>query len=393
VTDSPAFAPDLARVEGRGRARTDRFAPLSDAIAAGRSLHEVARAAAGALDASLLVTDDNGATLAVVARSPADERALLSRASASPAHELRRGDRTVGRLLLRAGESPPPSALRVVGTLIAAEVERHGANDRSARAEESRQARALLAGGSPRAAGELSRGGAVLVVRVAATARIPSAWEERLLLIVRRAAAVAVHGPLATTLEPSTDAFGGDSRIAVVLPAPGDVSVRGAAERIAGSLAGAERGHRLALGYSRHTGGRPDFLRAGREAELAAALAGPSALLAFADTGAYRLLLPVGRSGSSELRRFYGDTVGPLVDHDASRGTDLVETLEAFLASDASPSRAAERLLTHRHTVRHRLRRIRELTGLDVGTTRGRERLSLGLKAMRVLAVWAPVAA
>ena len=46
-----------------------------------------------------------------------------------------------------------------------------------------------------------------------------------------------------------------------------------------------------------------------------------------------------------------------------------------------------EALFTHRHTVRYRLERVRELAGLDVGSSDGRERLSLGLKAMRVLGI------
>ncbi|MFM9138983.1 MAG: helix-turn-helix domain-containing protein, partial [Solirubrobacterales bacterium] len=47
----------------------------------------------------------------------------------------------------------------------------------------------------------------------------------------------------------------------------------------------------------------------------------------------------------------------------------------------------AQRLFTHRHTVRYRLERVRELSGLDVGSSDGREKLSLGLKAMRVLGI------
>ena len=53
-------------------------------------------------------------------------------------------------------------------------------------------------------------------------------------------------------------------------------------------------------------------------------------------------------------------------------------------------ARTAEKLFTHRHTIRYRLDRVRELTGLDVGSTDGRERLSLGLKAMRVLGIAPP---
>jgi hypothetical protein len=50
-------------------------------------------------------------------------------------------------------------------------------------------------------------------------------------------------------------------------------------------------------------------------------------------------------------------------------------------------AQTAQRLFTHRHTVRYRLDRVRELSGLDVGSTDGRERLGLGLKSMRVLGI------
>ena len=40
--------------------------------------------------------------------------------------------------------------------------------------------------------------------------------------------------------------------------------------------------------------------------------------------------------------------------------------------------------------IRYRFERVRELTGLDVSSIDGREKLSLGLKAMRVLGIALP---
>ena len=53
-------------------------------------------------------------------------------------------------------------------------------------------------------------------------------------------------------------------------------------------------------------------------------------------------------------------------------------------------AQTAARLYTHRHTIRYRLERVRDLCGLDVSSTDGREKLGLGLKAMRVLGIAAP---
>ena len=108
-------------------------------------------------------------------------------------------------------------------------------------------------------------------------------------------------------------------------------------------------------------------------------------LLAFEDTGAYRLLLSAMSEDPAELQRFYAETVEPLVAYDEQYETDLVQTVEAFLEADGNVAGTAQKLFTHRHTVRYRLERVKELCGLDVGSTDGREKLSLGLKAMRVL--------
>ena len=59
----------------------------------------------------------------------------------------------------------------------------------------------------------------------------------------------------------------------------------------------------------------------------------------------------------------------------------------AFLEADGNVAGTAQRLFTHRHTIYYRLERVRELCGLDVSSSDGREKLSLGLKAMRVLGI------
>jgi DNA-binding PucR family transcriptional regulator len=111
--------------------------------------------------------------------------------------------------------------------------------------------------------------------------------------------------------------------------------------------------------------------------------------LSYEETGTYQLLLP-HMNDPVELRRFYDETVRPLVAYDEQYETDLLGTLSTFLECDANVNATASRLITHRHTVRYRFERVRELTGLDVSSTDGREKLSLGLKAMRVLGIAPP---
>ena len=152
-------------------------------------------------------------------------------------------------------------------------------------------------------------------------------------------------------------------------------------------------GHTFALGRSRVADDPMDLHRAGNEALLAVNVAEGDEehpLLAFEQTGAYRLLLSAMSEDPAELQRFYAETVEPLVAYDDQYETDLVRTVEAFLDNDGNVAGTAQKLFTHRHTIRYRLERVRELSGLDVGSTDGREKLSLGLKAMRVLGVTAP---
>ena len=149
-------------------------------------------------------------------------------------------------------------------------------------------------------------------------------------------------------------------------------------------------GHTFAIGRSRIAGDPDDLHRAAAEALLAANVAEGDQerrVLAFEETGAYRLLLSAMSEDPGELQRFYAETVEPLVAYDEQYETDLLQTVEAFLDADGNVAGTAQRLYTHRHTIRYRLERVRELTGLDVGSTDGREKLSLGLKAMRVLGI------
>lgn len=85
-------------------------------------------------------------------------------------------------------------------------------------------------------------------------------------------------------------------------------------------------------------------------------------------------------------RRIHDETVAAIARYDDQYRTSLLETLTTWLACDASVSVAAAQLFAHRHTIRYRLDRIRELTGLDTSVSADRERLVLGLRARQVLA-------
>jgi sugar diacid utilization regulator len=119
--------------------------------------------------------------------------------------------------------------------------------------------------------------------------------------------------------------------------------------------------------------------------EIGHRIRGPSSVSTFEATGTYKLLFRVLQENPEELEAFYSETLEPVVLYDSRYGTDLVQTLTTYLQNDASTVRTAGDLFAHRHTIRYRLDRVGELTGLDVDKSEDRERLTLGIKAMQLL--------
>ena len=139
-------------------------------------------------------------------------------------------------------------------------------------------------------------------------------------------------------------------------------------------------GFAVTVARSRWTADPVDLYRAGKEALLAANVgeAEGRELIAFEETGAYRLLLPAMSEDPAELERFYEETVAPLVAYDDQYETDLLATVETFLDNDGNVTPTAESLFTHRHTVRYRLERVKELAGHDIFSTEGRRSSASG---------------
>ena len=119
--------------------------------------------------------------------------------------------------------------------------------------------------------------------------------------------------------------------------------------------------------------------------EIGHRINGPSSVSTFEGTGTYKLLFRVLQENPEELEAFYGETLEPVVRYDSRYGTELVHTLTTYLDNDASTVKTATDLFAHRHTIRYRLDRVGELTGLDVDKSEDREQLTLGIKAMQLL--------
>jgi sugar diacid utilization regulator len=373
------------------------FSAITDAVEGGAGLPEILRAASRALDASLILIDRSAAVLAVAARSPADERSLMRDTEDVTTLELRVAESPVGQLRMRArGSRPDGALLRLVTTLIASEVERVRAPERASEEAATSFQRAVLerqivdrdelvARGKAMGT-DLASGGSVAVVRAHPRKATEDDWRRRLLAVAARGARSIAPGSISAPTE--VDA----GEVVILVPDPDGEAGKRVSSAVLRELESGLVGFTITIGRSRRVEDPLDLQRARNEALLALNVAeGDSQRpeLAYEQTGTYQLLLPY-MSDPAELQRFYRETVRPLVSYDEQYETDLLGTLSTFLECDANVNATAARLITHRHTIRYRFERVRELTGLDVSSTDGREKLSLGLKAMRVLGIAAP---
>ncbi len=382
------------------RADPGSLEELSAAIEAGAGMPAVARAAGRALDASVAVIDRASNVLAVATASPDEERKLLAGGAGVETVELRVADSSVGELRWRPrGDDEPDAALlRMVGTLLGLELERSRSPEWATEEAAGDFVRALLSREitdrgdiEARAAelgSDLSGGTGVVIARAVPHVAQTGEWRARVLAIGLRAVRAVSAGALAAEGDPE----GERTEVIAVVPADGDERLARAADSLAGELEQGLSGFTVSVARSRVAADPVDVYRAGQEALLAANVgeAEGTRVLAFEDTGAYRLLLPAMSEDPAELERFYSETVEPLLAYDEQYETDLVGTVETYLDNDGNVAATAQQLFTHRHTIRYRLERARELCGHDVTSTEGREKLGLGLKAMRVLGIASP---
>ncbi len=140
---------------------------------------------------------------------------------------------------------------------------------------------------------------------------------------------------------------------------------RGAAARGAGAGSGATA---RSIGVSELRDAPDDAPGAYREARDAAtiahALLRDGGAIAYSQVGAYRYLVQIGADDAPRDRM--RAAVDLLIDYDRRRRTALLDTLERYLSERRSVIESARALYIHPNTLRQRLGRIEELTGLDL---------------------------
>jgi DNA-binding PucR family transcriptional regulator len=129
-----------------------------------------------------------------------------------------------------------------------------------------------------------------------------------------------------------------------------------------------ELGGSVAIGVSNVCTGAASFPAGFEEARHA--LLGTTVLLAqpsvmtYDELGPYKYLLPM--SLDVAVRDSHQEAVARLAAYDRERSTSLFRTLEEFLHRRGNISASAEALFVHPNTLRQRLRRIMEISELDL---------------------------
>jgi purine catabolism regulator len=143
----------------------------------------------------------------------------------------------------------------------------------------------------------------------------------------------------------------------------------------------ATRGIRIGIGESvAHESIRNSYL----SAVLALRAAPPERKIASPkDLGSYGLLL--GAQPRPVLEGFVRSVLGPLIDRDKAKHSQLVASVRAFIEAGGRWEPGAETLGVHRHTLRYRVRQAEELLGRDLGSAEDRLELWLALKAADLL--------
>jgi purine catabolism regulator len=142
----------------------------------------------------------------------------------------------------------------------------------------------------------------------------------------------------------------------------------------------------VSSGISRRVRGVAGIKKGFREAKVALDLGkvifGKGMDIHYEMLGIYGLLL--GQADVNEQRRFADEIVGKLREYDASKGGELLKTLEAYFSTNGNARQTAELMYAHYNTILYRLRKIKELTGLDPNHADQRLSLQTALRLSRI---------
>jgi sugar diacid utilization regulator len=183
--------------------------------------------------------------------------------------------------------------------------------------------------------------------------------------------------------------------IAALVPAGDDpAAARLLGERIAERVAADHPGLALTVGISGEatsTGELPEaYAQACSALSAAPLISGPTQVAVLDELGVLQFLLAPGDHDA--LSRFAHTVLGTVIAYDEEHQSQLIRTVDQYLANDCNLQRTAEQVFVHPKTVRYRLDRVEEMCGLDFSRQRDRFDAQLAISIVSTLAIGAVAA-
>ncbi len=103
----------------------------------------------------------------------------------------------------------------------------------------------------------------------------------------------------------------------------------------------------------------------------------------FEDLGIYAILWESGNK--QQLKEYALSMLSPLLAYDREHNTNLLWTLELFLENKCGYSETSKAAFLHINTLRYRLKRVEELTGLNLARNEDRFQAQLSIRLLKIL--------
>jgi PucR family transcriptional regulator, purine catabolism regulatory protein len=106
-------------------------------------------------------------------------------------------------------------------------------------------------------------------------------------------------------------------------------------------------------------------------------------VLFYEELGVFQLLINL--NDGKTLQQFIRSYLGPVIDYDLLKGSDLLTTLKVYLDHDGAKQIAAQKLYIVRQSLYYRLEKIKELLGEDFMSPENRISIQVALRSYQLL--------
>ncbi len=144
---------------------------------------------------------------------------------------------------------------------------------------------------------------------------------------------------------------------------------------------------RFQAGYGNPRPGFEGLLQSAKQAQTALRLCASSqdetsCILGFHQIGLFRLIY--ADDPDAEIQAYIQETIGPLLDPKETRNVEFIPVLEAYFQCGGNLKKLSELTFTHYNTLVYRLKRVKELTGLDPRVAQERFALETAIQLYRL---------